>query len=552
MAFFQTPPETPDLYEADAALKSELRRRLPEETLQEITPRLRELGQHTSTTLVRLSEQAEREVPVHVPYSAFGRRIDDIRTSPAWDELKRFSAEHGIVSTGYEESLGDRRRVVQAALIHLFSASSATYSCPLAMTDAAARVLLEVAPPELRDRLFPRLVSRDVESFITSGQWMTERTGGSDVGNTETVARPIDESGPLPRYALYGTKWFTSATTSEMALTLARIDDGESPAVKGSRGLSLFCVEIGRDEHGALRGIEVNRLKDKLGTKALPTAELTLNGVEAIRLGEVGRGVATIATMLNVTRFYNAVSSVSGMARATFMAKDYASRRSAFGKRLIEHPLHRRTLADLEAETAAALAMCFELADLLGKHEAETATDAERARLRGLIPIAKLTLGKQAVWVASEALECFGGAGYIEDTGLPRLLRDAQVLSIWEGTTNVLSLDVLRAETKEGALRSVLQDLVARSEKLPADLDPRALEALQDALSKLSWRVRELGEAGDRVRLEEEARRIALTTGLIAEAIFMGETTAYAGDEDPAAKERFADFVRLRLMGPLA
>lgn len=551
MPFFQDPPKTPNLYEADAALKAELRRRLPKDVLDEVTPRIEELGRHTATTLVELQEQAEREPPVHVPFSPFGRRVDEIRTPKAWDALKRFSAEHGIVATGYDESLGDRRRVVQAALIHLFSASSATYACPLAMTDAAARVLLELAPPSLKGRLVPRLLSRDAETFITSGQWMTERAGGSDVGNTETVARPIDPSGPEPRYGLFGTKWFTSATTSEMALTLARIDDGETPPVQGSKGLSLFCVEVKRDEHGALEGIRVNRLKDKLGTCALPTAELDLIGVEAVRLGEVGRGVAHISTMLNITRFYNALASASGMARATFLAKDYAARRSAFGKRLIEHPLHARTLRELEGETAAALALCFEVADLLGKSEAGTASEEERRRLRGLIPLAKLTLGKQAVWVASEALECFGGAGYIEDTGLPRLLRDAQVLPIWEGTTNVLSLDVLRAEMKEQAFSAVLADLAARAEKLPPSLDAGAMHVLTSTLGRLLSRTKELAAAQDPARLEAEARRLSLTTGYLAEAVFLGETSAFAGPEDPSLAAGFADFVKLRLEGPL-
>ncbi len=552
MAFFQDPPENRDAYLQDRALRTELRRYLPRDVLESVTPAVAELGRHTASTLPELSEQAEANPPVHVAWGPFGRRVDEVRTHPAWEALKRFSAEHGVVATGYERALGDRNRVVQAALIHLFSASSATASCPLAMTDAAARVLLDVAPASVRERLFPQLTTREPERFITSGQWMTERTGGSDVGDSETVARFLGREGEEERYALYGTKWFTSAVTSEMALTLARIEDAQGGSVEGSRGLTLFCVDVRKKPEGGYQGILVNRLKDKLGTRALPTAELTLDGAPAVRLGEVGKGVKNISTMLNITRWYNAVASASGMARCTWLARDYAEKRAAFGRRLIDHPLHARTLDDMEAETAAATALCFAVADLLGRMEQGTLDDAELSRLRGLIPIAKLTCGKQAVAVASEALEAFGGAGYIEDTGLPRLLRDAQVLSIWEGTTNVLSLDVLRAEARSGSLGALLKDLGARAERLPEGLDGKAVGFVRETLGRLVTRAKELAKAGDPEAMEREARRMALTTGYVVEAVLLAESVAHAGADDDEAGLRFARFCLARLAAPLS
>jgi len=552
MPFFQDPPRHVDLYQADRALQTELNRRLPAEMRDAITPALEELGRATATTLPALAEEAEGNPPVHVPFGPFGQRVDEILLPPAWDGLKRFSAEHGIVATGYDESLGEHRRTVQCALIHLFSSSSATFSCPLAMTDAAARVLLDVAPAATRDRLFSRLTSREFETFITSGQWMTERPGGSDVGGTETVARRLGEDGGEERFSLHGAKWFTSATTSEMALTLARIEDDEGRTPPGSRGLSLFAVEVERLESGGLDGIRVERLKDKLGTRALPTAELTLDGLRATLLGERGRGVPNIATMLNITRWYNALSSASGMARATFLARDYANRREAFGRPIAEQPLHKRTLDDMEAETAAALALCFEFSALLGKLDEGTIADDERRRLRGLIPIAKLTLGKQAVVVASEGLEAFGGAGYVEDTGLPRLLRDAQVLPIWEGTTNVLSLDVLRAEAKDGAFTALLTDLAARAEQLPDNLDTDAVMAVSKTLERVAKRAEVLAKGGDQAALEADARRMAMTTGWVAEAVYMAESVPFAVDGDDEAAARFERFAKLRLMPPMA
>lgn len=547
--FFQEGPQTPDLYACDAALQSELARRLSDGAMKKMAPRYEAMGKETATTLVALANRAEAEPPRHIPYNPWGRRVDEIAVSDAWKALQDFSATHGIVAAGYDTELGEERRCAQAALLYLFSSSSATYSCPLAMTDAAARVLLDVAPDDVRDRLVPRLTSTDPKTFITSGQWMTERTGGSDVGGTATFARPTPNGSR--EFGLHGTKWFTSATTSEMALTLARLDDGENDVVAGSRGLTLFQVDVERDAHGALNGILVNRLKDKLGTKALPTAELTLNGAPATRLSAPGRGVATIATMLNVTRLYNAVASVSSMARGLALVRDYAERRVAFGKKLSEQPLHQRTIAGLEAQTAGALSFTLEAATLLGKLEAGTATDEENARLRGLIPLAKLTLGKAAVAAASESLECFGGAGYIEDTQLPRLLRDAQVLAIWEGTTNVLSLDVLRAEHKSKALSAVVQNLFERAEALPASLPSPALDAVRASLARLRSTLATLSNAEPDV-LETYARDVALTCGRLVSAVNLGETVAFAHASDAKVEDRFVDYCRLHLSAPLA
>jgi putative acyl-CoA dehydrogenase len=382
-SFFQDFPAPPDLWAVDRALQAELRRRLPPELAHQAAKHLEALGKATATTLARLVVQAEAQEPVHVPYDPWGRRVDEIRTSPAWDELKAFSARHGLVATGYEEQWGEHRRIVQAAMLHLFSASSAIFSCPLAMTDAATRVLTDIANAPLRDRLVPRLLSRDPTVFITSGQWMTERTGGSDVGGTSTIARKVGGGGVHPegeRYTLHGTKWFTSAVTSEMALTLARIVDDQGRYADGSKRLSLFAVEIVREPGAGWRGITVNRLKDKLGTRALPTAELTLDGVEATLLGEPGRGVANIAGMLNVTRFYNAIASSSTMHKAHAWARAYAWKRAAFGAPIASHPLHAATLDEMEAEAAGATALAMEVATLLGRLEARTASDDERRR----------------------------------------------------------------------------------------------------------------------------------------------------------------------------
>lgn len=555
LSFYQQGPKVTDLFTRDEALQAELRARLPSPRYEEAVAAAHALSAVASGEMQDLATLVEANPPAHVPYTPWGKRVDDIVCHPAWKRLQDIAAEHRVVAAGHDDSLGDRARVVQAMLMHLYSGSSAVFSCPLAMTDAAARVLRDQAPAEVRDALYPRLTSTDPDTMYTSGQWMTERTGGSDVSGTSTRAVPDAAGG----FRLHGVKWFTSSTTSEMALTLGRIDDGR-PATeqpKGSRGLTMFCVEVKRDADGALEGIQVNRLKDKLGTKALPTAELTLEGVKATQIGAEGRGVANIATMLNITRFWNALASTSAMARASNLAASYAKERVAFGKAIAEQPLHQTTLRALDADAAGALSLAFEVADLLGRSEHGTATPGELSRLRGLLPIAKLTLGKQVVSHASEALEAFGGAGYIEDTGLPRLLRDAQVLSIWEGTTNVLALDVLRADAKDQSLSAVLSDLAVRAEKLaPAgernDVHA-ATAAVRAHVAGLVRRVRGLSKAaaaGELALLERHARRIALSAGYALEAVRLAEVAAWAPDVERAL-DRYVDFVDLRLHGPL-
>lgn len=529
--FIQQFPPPPDLYAVDRALHAELARRLPKDLLTKVTPRFEALGKATAAELAQWVNQADAQPPVHVPWGPFGRRVDEIRTSPAWEAMRVFSAKNGLVAAGYDQSFGEHRRVVQAALLHLFSASSAIYSCPLAMTDAATRVLLDLASPALRDRLVPKLTSTDPATFITSGQWMTERTGGSDVSDFSTVAKPLGGD----RYSLHGVKWFTSAVTAELALALARIDDGK--VVPGSKGLTLFVVDVERKPEGGLKDVVINRLKDKLGTKALPTAELELQGVVGWRVGDIGRGVANIAGMLNVTRFYNSVASASAMHKSQAWARAYSNERIALGKPIAASALHQRTLDEMEAEAAGVLALCMEVASLMGRKEAGVATDEEQRRLRALIPLTKATTGKQAVAVASEAIEVFGGAGYCEDTGLPVLLRDAQVLPIWEGTTNVLSLDVLRAEQKAQAYTAVLTDLAKRAELLPASLPKRGLELTRGAVAALQRTVVEAMKAGT---VEVNARKIAVGTGLSLEAVLLGETAAYGGAEGAARFERFA------------
>ncbi|MBE7454303.1 MAG: acyl-CoA dehydrogenase family protein [Kofleriaceae bacterium] len=535
MAFIQDPPRLGNQYDDDPMLGDFLTRVLDAAELAVIEPELRELGDLAGGHFHALSLADRTNEPVLTQWDPWGRRIDHIEVSPLWKEAARLAAERGLVAAGYEAPFGARARLHQFALVHVIGPSLDVYTCPLAMTDGAVRTLVDSGNRELADRALPRLLSRDPATAWTSGQWMTERTGGSDVGLSETVAHRDGDGG----WRLTGTKWFTSATTAEMALTLAR--PAGNPA--GSRGLALFYVPVRADDGGLAPGISVNRLKDKLGTRKVPTAELTLDGARAILVGEEGDGVRAITPMLSITRTWNAVCSVAGMRRALALARDFADRRRAFGALLRDKPLHADTLAGLEAEYAAAFLLAFRAVTVLGKVERGAADDQEQRLLRALTPIAKLTTAKQAVAVASEAIESCGGAGYVEDTGLPRLLADAQVLPIWEGTTNVLSLDTLRALGKGGAIEAVVADARAHLGQVSDGGLTRAAATARDALDHaVAWAA---GAMNDAPRLEAGARRVAMTLGRSLELAYLCAHAQWCLDHGQggyaaAAARRFA------------
>jgi alkylation response protein AidB-like acyl-CoA dehydrogenase len=536
MAFYQTPPELGNQYVEDDVLRRYLRHTLPPDVHARIEPELREMGELAGGELYRMHLEALRDEPKLVPWDAWGRRIDRIELTPLWKRAARVAAERGVVATAYERKSGALSRVHQFALLYLVDASWHVYSCPLAMADGAAKTLLVAKNQKLVDRAVPRLTSRDPDVMWTSGQWMTERTGGSDVAISETVATPI--AGEPDAFRLSGTKWFSSATTSQMALTLAR-PEGNPP---GGSGLALFYVEM-RGEDGSPNGIFVNRLKDKLGTRMVPTAELTLDGARAIAVAGTRDGTKNITPMLNITRTWNAICAIAGMRRTMALAKDYAKRRVAFGALLADKALHVDTLAALEAEFEGAFLLTFRAVELLGKEEAGELGEGDAALLRLLTPIMKLLTAKQGVAITSEGVESFGGAGYVEDTGLPRLLRDAQVLPIWEGTTNVLSLDLLRALAKSGSLDPIAREVRACVDGCDAAVKPVAEQALRAVDHATAWLVRTM-EGGPQA-VEAGARRLALTLGRALQAALLVREATRArkhGDQakPEAAARRFA------------
>src|SRR3989440_2596166 len=492
-------------WRADAALRALLGSWLRPETLAWAEPELIDMGRAAVNELQAWGDACERQPALLRQFDGWGIRVDEVLYPPAWRELAAAAARAGLVASPYEgETLaraGAEARLVQAALSYLFAPSTATYLCPVAMTDGAARVLADCeGGPAAQDAL-RHLISRDRASAWTSGQWMTERQGGSDVGLNAVVAKRDGD-----HWRLFGQKFFCSNVGCEIALALARPEQ----APPGTRGLALFLVPRDHPD-GRRNDYRIDRLKDKLGTRAMATGEVTLDGASAELVGDAERGFAQMTAMLNITRLHNAVTAAAIMRRAVMLASAYAAHREAFGRKLDQHPLHQEILRAMTAQADGALHLTMRMAQLLGRIETKEATSGEAAVFRLGTALTKLYTAKQAVAVVSEALECFGGQGYMEDTGLPRLFRDAQVLPIWEGTTSVLALDALRVLRKTEALDAVAAEL----ERLDAPERECALDMARTARAQES----EAAERG--------ARRLAFS---LAQS-WMGGLRGQAGIE---------------------
>lgn len=407
-------------------------------------------------------------------HSTFGAPRTVLHTSYGWRALQDLGIREGIVAIPYEKHAADAHlsRLKQFLKYHLWTGSSAIVTCPSAMTDGAATLLrrhlsaTEALPAQQREvfeEAYRRLTSRNPEEAWTSGQWMTERSGGSDVRGTETAATFVGpEAGgldagnmPLGPWSVSGFKWFSSATDSQMAVLLAATDKG---------GLSAFYAPMRRradDGSVEMNGVSIQRLKPKLGTRPLPTAELVLDGLRAWLIGKEGEGVREIAAILNITRIHNAVSALGFWGRGLAISRAYARVRKVDGGLLHDNAAHTRTMARNTVSYAAHMHIGFFVASLLGISEQPSAfaatkdaakgvvTDPAQAKhlLRLLTPVAKAQCSKQAIYGLQECMESLGGVGYIEDEqefNVARLFRDACVLSIWEGTTDVMASDVIR------------------------------------------------------------------------------------------------------------
>jgi alkylation response protein AidB-like acyl-CoA dehydrogenase len=554
--FVQPAPDLPDPYADDAVLRSWLDRLLGEAGHAAAQQRLKSLAAEVAGELRAAHADAESHPPVLHRYDPWGARVDRIETAPGWERLRVAAAEHGVVGLPYRDEAraawGAGARVVQHALLHLYGPESATFTCPVAMADGAAALLArDDVDAVVRDAWLPRLISADPAVAVTSGQWMTESQGGSDVGRATTYGLPAADGS----WRLTGEKWFCSAADSAMAVALAR-PHGSGTSFPGrdgadSRSLAPFLVPRYRADGKPAQGLRLHRLKDKLGTRAVPTAEIGLTDAYALPLGDPeGGGLARMMTLVVVTRLHNAAAAAAGMRRGLDYARAYARVRSVAGGPLNRNPLHRATLGALAVDAQAAFALAAHSFALLGAVEVGGSDEAER-ELRLLAPLAKLTTGRLAVASASEYLEAFGGAGYVEETGIPRLLRDAQVLPIWEGTTNVLSVDVLRAMRRDAsALAAVVERIDTAIETAIAHRLTGAVNGLHAARHRISEALPAVG-TGNLAAADEAvlagSRGLALAMGYAVAAALLVEHAAATGDEAATAAAEL--WARARLSG---
>jgi putative acyl-CoA dehydrogenase len=472
-----------------------------------IAPEAKKMGELVgSERMQALARDANRHEPELRTHDRYGERIDAVEYHPAYHELMSLAFGAGLHSLSWA-SKARAAWVARAALYYLWNQGENGVACPVTMSFAAVHVLRSDArlaaqwePKLLANDYDPRPLPLAQKRAVTMGMAMTERQGGSDLRSNSTSAAPAADGA----YALEGHKWFCSAPMSDAFFTLART------------GAGLTCFFVPRSlADGKRNPFFIQRLKDKCGNRSNASAEIEFHGTRAQRIGEEGRGIATIIEMAHLTRFDIVIASAGMMRAALTQALHHAAHRSAFGKRLAEHVLMQNVLADLALESEAATLLAFRLARAFD--------DDERPLARLLTPIAKYWLCKRNPAVALEAMECLGGSGYVEEAPLARLYRDAPVNGIWEGSGNVICLDVLRSMQREPESLEALMREIASAGASFQTLAARIAQELK------SWET-----------IERRARRVVEMLAIALQASLM---TRYAPAEAAGA------FVASRLNG---
>lgn len=456
-----------NLFRADPWLAPLLSLYLPPDLLAHLVPHLDRMGALAGGRLDELAAAADRNPPELLHRNRRGEDAQSIEYHPAYRELERVAfAEFGLAAMSHRAGvLGWPAPMLPAAkyaLTYLFVQAEFGLCCPLSMTDALARTLRRFGDPALVARYLPALTATDLDALRQGAMFMTEQGAGSDISATAVLAEPREDG----TWALTGDKWFCSNADAGMALVLARRAGG--PA--GLRGVSLFLLPRERP-NGTPNAYRIVRLKDKLGTRSMASGEIRLEGAMAFLVGDPDAGFRQMADMVNASRLSNGMRAAGLMRRAVTEAMFVARNRIAFGRTLVEMPLMRRQLGKLILPMEQARSMVFQTAEALRRSDA--GEDGAYALLRILTPLLKFRACRDARRVTGDAMEVRGGCGYIEEWADPRLLRDAHLGSIWEGTSNIVALDVLRAAQREGSLpvlRAHVHGLLGNGAALPEAL----------------------------------------------------------------------------------
>jgi len=498
-----------NFYRADPALTDLLRLHLPEALFRHIEPHLDRLGGLAGGHLDECARLADRHTPVLHQRDRFGRDSQYIEYHPAYRELEKAAfGEFGIHAMSIRKGImgwPDKYPVVaKHAFTFLFNQAEFGLGCPINVTDGCAKLLNNFGNEALKAKYLDGLTQTDMSKLTQGGQFMTEKEGGSDVGTLTTSA--VQEG---DHWRLYGEKWFCSNADAEVVMLLAR-PNGAGP---GTSGVGLFLMPRRLDD-GSQNHYRIVRLKDKLGTRSMASGEIKLEGAIAYAVGKLDRGFVQMAEMVNSSRLSNGVKSTALMRRAHHDAMTVAKNRVVFGQRIIDLPLARRQLMKIMLATEQALSMSFLTADALDRAEAGSQDAA--ALLRILTPTLKFRATRDARKVCGDALEMRGGIGYIEEFATARLLRDAHLGSIWEGTGNIVAIDALkRAVGRHGADAALAADLHAR-----LDDSANVPQAWRNRLRELSDRAIGFArEVATRTDNEADARRATSLLYQVASAV---------------------------------
>jgi acyl-CoA dehydrogenase len=498
-----------NFYRADPALTDLLRLHLPEALFRHIEPHLDRLGGLAGGHLDECARLADRHTPVLHQRDRFGRDSQYIEYHPAYRELEKAAfGEFGIHAMSVRKGIlgwPDKYPVVaKHAFTFLFNQAEFGMGCPINVTDGCAKLLANFGSDALKEKYLDGLTQTDMSKLTQGGQFMTEKEGGSDVGTLTTSAVQQGD-----HWRLTGEKWFCSNADAEVVMLLAR-PEGAGP---GTRGVGLFLMPR-RLEDGSQNHYRIVRLKDKLGTRSMASGEIKLEGAIAYAVGKLDRGFVQMAEMVNSSRLSNGVKSTALMRRAYHDAMTVAKGRVVFGQRIIDLPLARRQLMKIMLATEQALSMSFLTADALDRAEAGSQDAA--ALLRILTPTLKFRATRDARKVCGDALEMRGGIGYIEEFATARLLRDAHLGSIWEGTGNIVAIDALkRAVGRHGADAALAADLHARLDD-SANVPQAWRSSLRDLVDRAIGFAREVAS---RTENEADARRATSLLYHVASAV---------------------------------
>lgn len=449
-----------NFWESDLILQHFAARYFSKEGIDYMRPKWVQLGKEAATGMDALSHLADKNPPVLIKRDQWGETINKIEFHPAYATLTEIAVASEMFRVKWEPNLRSRFQQERHSLgfvsDFLFNMSEGGLPCPLCMTDGAARLIDRYCEPRDRDRLLPHIYTSSAEDLYTGAMFLTEKRGGSDVGANLVSATQVEGK----YYALNGEKWFCSNASAEIIFVLARA----RPDVEGTRGLSIFLVEKHRPD-GSKNTMEIVRLKDKLGVRSMASAECLLQDTWGKLIGEEGEGFKIMTDMINLSRLYNAIASLSEMRRGLIEAYTFLEHRLSFGKPALQHALIREKLWELGSRYVANFYLCWHAVQLLDKADNGDAKATELLRL--VTPMVKKEAAQTGVYLIRESMELMGGLGYIEDTVMPKLMRDTMVLPIWEGAGNIMVLDMLRASVKSKGLDLMLHDI--EKNILPAD-----------------------------------------------------------------------------------